>query len=114
MNAIDLRISATAAWFSLLGFGSIVNAQEIVTRALAPQRHHVTVDRLPAPNEKESVNNRPKTAKTPGKPVLNAPAGFRVTVFASDLAGARWLVLTPTGDVLVTQKRGHDITLLRD
>ena len=114
MNANDLRTCVTAAGLALLAFGSIAKAQEIVTRALAPQRHHITVDRLPAPNEKESVNNRPKTAKTPDKPVLNAPAGFRVTVFAHDVASARWLVLTPTGDVLVTQKRGHDVTLLRD
>jgi glucose/arabinose dehydrogenase len=95
-------------------FAGIAGAQEITTRAMNPQRHHLADERLPAPNEKKSVNNRPRTAKMPDKAALNAPAGFRLSVFANDVASARWLVLTPPGDVLVTQKRGHEITLLRD
>lgn len=93
---------------------TVTTAQEIITRSVTPRRHEIKLDELPPPNEKESVNNRPTTAMMPARPVLEAPPGFRVSVFASDVESARWLVLTPTGDVLVTQKRGSDITLLRD
>jgi glucose/arabinose dehydrogenase len=89
-------------------------AQEITTKSVTPRRHEIKVDQLPPPNEEQSVNNRPTTVKAPTQPVLEAPPGFRVTVFASEVEGARWLVLSPTGDVLVTQKKGDDITLLRD
>jgi glucose/arabinose dehydrogenase len=102
------------ACLSVLPLAPRSPAQEITTRDMSPQRHYLTADRLPSPNEKESVTNRPKTAKTPASPVLNAPAGFRVNVFANEVPSARWLALTPSGDVLVTQKRGNDITWLRD
>lgn len=95
-------------------FGSSAAAQEIITRSLAPRRHEITVADLPPPNPRESVTNRPNSVKPPARPVLYAPPGFRVRVFAADVDSARWLVLTPAGDVLVTQKRGNEITLLRD
>jgi glucose/arabinose dehydrogenase len=46
--------------------------------------------------------------------VLRVPAGFRVTVYAKSLDRPRWLALTPTGDVLVTETRQNRIRLLRD
>lgn len=98
----------------LLSCENLILAQEIVTRSTIPRRHEIKVADLPPPNQKASVTNRPKTAKAPARPVLAAPAGFRVAVFVSDIEGARWLALTPTGDVLVTRKRGDDVTLLRD
>lgn len=97
-----------------LASSSSMGAQEIATRPITPKQYRITVVDLPPPNEKQSVTNHPETARTPASPVLQAPAGFRVTVFANDVAGARWLALTPTGEVLVTQKRGNDIMLLRD
>lgn len=92
----------------------VLTAQEITTRNATPRRHEIKVGDLPPPNESESVTNRSWSVKMPARPVLEAPPGFRVTVFASDVNSARWLALTPTDDVLVTQKRGNDIMLLRD
>ena len=91
-----------------------VLAQEIMTRTVEPRRHEIKLNVLPPPNEKQSVTNRPNTVQMPDRAVLEAPPGFRIAVYAPDVKSARWLVLTPEGDVLVTQKRGHDITLLRD
>ena len=42
------------------------------------------------------------------------PAGFTVNVFADGLDAPRWLALTPTGDVLVTETRQNRIRLLGD
>lgn len=89
-------------------------AEELATRPLKPAAYHVKLSDLPQPNEKESVNRQPKKLPVPDAPVLYAPAGFKVTVFAEDVKGARWLALTPSGDVLVTQTKGDDIVLLRD
>jgi glucose/arabinose dehydrogenase len=50
----------------------------------------------------------------PDKPQLQVQPGFRVNVFAENLKAPRWLALTPTGDVLVTETRENRIRLLRD
>ena len=46
--------------------------------------------------------------------MLRVPAGFTVNVFAEGLDAPRWLALTPSGDVLVTETRQNRIRLLRD
>jgi glucose/arabinose dehydrogenase len=50
----------------------------------------------------------------PENPVLKVPSGFTVNVFADGLNAPRWLALTPSGDVLVTETRQNRIRLLRD
>ncbi len=50
----------------------------------------------------------------PQNPVLRVPAGFTVNVFAEGLDAPRWLALTPSGDVLVTETGQNRIRLLRD
>ncbi|NEN92967.1 MAG: sorbosone dehydrogenase family protein, partial [Okeania sp. SIO3H1] len=47
-------------------------------------------------------------------PVLQVPDGFTVNVFAENLESPRWLEVTPTGDVLVTETPLNQIRLLRD
>lgn len=113
---MNIRVPTASArmLLAICCVGSSAGAQEIVTRSVTPRRHHITVADLPPPNPKESVTNRPNMAKPPARPVLHAPEGFRVNVFAANVDSARWLVLTPAGDVLVTQKRGNEIMLLRD
>ena len=116
MNIQGWQRGAGAIVVMVLGLAPAVAqaAQSLRTEVLQPERHHLRVEDLPAPNERESVNQRPDVVKVPANPVLRAPAGFKVNLFAEGVSGARWLVLTPTGDVLVTQKRGNDIVLLRD
>ncbi|CAN5740024.1 sorbosone dehydrogenase family protein [soil metagenome] len=45
---------------------------------------------------------------------LKAPPGFTVSVFAKDMANARWMQVMPNGDVYVARPRQNDIVLLRD
>ena len=44
---------------------------------------------------------------------IHAPDGFRVTLFATDLPGARFMAVTETGDVLVTLRRLGEVRLLQ-
>ena len=44
---------------------------------------------------------------------IKVPAGFRFTLFASDLSGARFLSSTATGDVLVAERGASQIVLLQ-
>jgi glucose/arabinose dehydrogenase len=45
---------------------------------------------------------------------LKVPPGFRVSVFASDLAGARMMTMTPEGVLLVARWRTNEVVTLPD
>ena len=86
----------------------------IATQPLAPQPIRVTVADLPHPFATQSASKSPNVVPIPASPSLNVPPGFEVNVFAEGLDRPRWLALTPTGDVLVTETRQNRIRLLRD
>ena len=86
----------------------------IPTQTFSPQPIRVNVAELPQPYHTQSASNFPKVAAIPASPILQVPAGFSVNVFADNLDGPRWLALTPSGDVLVTETRENRIRLLGD
>ncbi len=88
--------------------------RQIRTESLSPSPIRVTVDGLPRPFASDSVAKSPQVIPIPPNPVLNVPDGFVVNVFAEGLDRPRWLALTPTGEVLVTETRQNRIRLLRD
>jgi glucose/arabinose dehydrogenase len=45
---------------------------------------------------------------------LKLPPGFRISVYAKDLANVRWLQPMPNGDVYASRREQGDILLLRD
>jgi glucose/arabinose dehydrogenase len=45
---------------------------------------------------------------------LQAPPGFRIAVYAKDLANVRWLLPLPNGDVYASRREQGDVLLLRD
>ena len=45
---------------------------------------------------------------------LKVPAGFRVSVFASDLPGARMMTISPEGVLLVARRRANEVVALPD
>ena len=69
---------------------------------------------MPEPFATNSASKSPNILPIPPQPTLNVPKGFQVKVFAEGLDRPRWLALTPTGEVLVTETRQNRITLLRD
>ncbi len=86
----------------------------IATQTLSPQPIRINVAQLPVPYHTRSASNSPQVAEIPASPTLKVPAGFSVNVFADNLDRPRWLALTPSGDVLVTQTRENRIRLLGD
>jgi glucose/arabinose dehydrogenase len=86
----------------------------IRTEPLSPTPIRITAADLPQPFATDSASKSPNVVAIPANPVLNVPAGFTVNVFAEGLDRPRWLALTPSGDVLVTETRQNQIRLLSD
>ena len=84
------------------------------TEPLSPAPIRITVADLPEPFASESASKSPNVVPIPQNPTLRVPDGFTVNVFAENLDRPRWLALTPSGDVLVTETRQNRIRLLRD
>lgn len=89
-------------------------SQIIPTKPLTPQPIRINIENLPQPFGTDSASKPPQVIPPPQSPVLRVPPGFVVNVFADNLDAPRWLALTPTGDVLVTETRQNRIRLLRD
>lgn len=83
------------------------------TEPLTAKPIRITLNSLPQPSS-ESASKSPDVIPIPENPVLRVPPGFTVNVFAEGLDKPRWLSLTPTGDVLVTETYENRIRLLRD
>lgn len=86
----------------------------IATQTLSPQPIRINVAQLPEPYHTRSASNSPQVLEIPPSPTLKVPTGFSVNVFADNLDRPRWLALTPSGDVLVTETRENRIRLLGD
>jgi glucose/arabinose dehydrogenase len=86
----------------------------IVTEPFEPAPIEIRLAGLPPPNGAESVRKSPQLVQPPPRPVLRAPKGFTVSLYAIGLDKPRWLALTPEGDVLVTETRVNRIRRLRD
>ena len=97
---------------------SIDNSKQVKnlvrTEPLSPQPIRITLTNLPKPYATESASKSPDVVPIPKNPTLRVPPGFVVNVFADKLSAPRWLALTPSGDVLVTETRLNRIRLLRD
>jgi len=84
------------------------------TAPLTPAPIRIALADLPKPFATQSASKSPNVVPIPENPTLNVPNGFVVNVFADGLDKPRWLALTPTGDVLVTETPQNRILLLRD
>ncbi len=92
----------------------LVAQAALPTTSFVPKPIRITLRDLPQPFASESAGKPPQVVPIPSNPMLNVPPGFKVNVFAENLDAPRWLALTPTGDVLVTETRQNRIRLLRD
>jgi glucose/arabinose dehydrogenase len=92
--------------------------------ALAPQeadapgrKHLIRAQDLPRPFASRAVDNPPVLVPRAGGALPQAPAGFKVNVFAEGLGGTnapRKMAVAPNGDVFVTLSGDSRITVLRD
>jgi glucose/arabinose dehydrogenase len=77
-------------------------------------RRKITVEDLAAPYETRSVDNGPRIVRRPKDAWPKAPAGFKVSEFASGLENPRKIVTAPNGDVFVAESQPGRIKVLRD
>ncbi|GBE92823.1 PQQ-dependent sugar dehydrogenase [Nostoc cycadae] len=110
----DNAITQDSTPAPLLVENSTQSQNIIPTEPLSPQPIRINLQKLPAPFATESASKRPEVVSIPQNPVLRVPPGFRVNIFAEGLKAPRWLALTSSGDVLVTETRENRIRLLRD
>jgi glucose/arabinose dehydrogenase len=77
-------------------------------------RRKLTVDDLAEPYETPSADNHPRMVSRPEDAWPQAPDGFEVTEFATQLDGPRVIVRAPNGDLFVAESRANRIRVLRD
>ena len=82
------------SWCILLAAGSMVLAQS--------SDRPVNWKELPEPFHTKSSSNRPQVVPRPEGAKLNLPDGFHAEVIASGFERPRFMLLGPTGEVLVT------------
>src|SRR4029077_8044477 len=83
-------------------------------RSQSPGRTHLIRSvALPAPNMAESVDNGPRLVPRPKDAWPQAPAGFRVQLYASGLSTPRLIRTAPNGDLFVAESKDDSIRVLR-
>src|SRR5215471_1977687 len=73
----------------------------------------ITVKDLPKPFATESARNNARIVPRPADAWPQAPAGFKVDLFASDLQGPRQTRIAPNGDIVVAETRAGAIKIFR-
>ena len=108
-----ITLSITLAMPLVLA-GIAAHAQEQAPGQAPGQRYHVSPADLPAPYATDAVSNGPELIPRPPGTTLAVPDGFTATIFADGLNFPREFEVLPNGDVLVSEPRAGNITLLRD
>jgi glucose/arabinose dehydrogenase len=78
------------------------------------QHFSVLPQDMPKPFATPAADNSSKTIPRPAAVMPSVPAGFAVSIFASDLTYPRWMAVAPNGDVFLSEPKAGKITLLRD
>lgn len=73
----------------------------------------ITVADLPQPNATPSADNDPEVVKRPAGAMPQAPAGFKVELYAEALDEPRAIRTAPNGDLFVAESRLGEIKVFR-
>jgi glucose/arabinose dehydrogenase len=76
-------------------------------------RRKMNVDDLPAPSSSILAINPPRVIPQPKGTQLQAPAGFKVDMYASGFRDPRFLLTAPNGDIFVSESRANQIKVIR-
>ncbi|CAF1549781.1 unnamed protein product, partial [Rotaria sordida] len=74
----------------------------------------ITIADLPRPNASSSASKSPRIITVPANPLLYIPDGFTVKLYMSGLTSPRYLIYTPTNDILVSESSANRISCLVD
>jgi glucose/arabinose dehydrogenase len=76
-------------------------------------RHLIQVKDLPPPGATRSVDNGPDKVRRPASAWPQAPAGFKVDLYAADLENPRLLRTAPNGDVFLAESKADLVRVFR-
>jgi glucose/arabinose dehydrogenase len=83
-------------------------------RSIKPgEFHKITADDLPKPFDTKSSANFPRVVKKPENMWPQAPAGFKVELYATGLDEPRQIRTAPNGDLFVAESHKGEITIFR-
>jgi len=77
------------------------------------RRHRIAAADLPAPYASESSNNGPSIVARPEGAWPQAPAGFKVSLYAERLSNPRLIRTAPNGDLFVAESAPGRLKILR-
>lgn len=97
-------------FFSLLAIVQVISRNVTFT----PQSIHLTVASLPPPYATNSAGKGARVYPIPADPVFYIPDGFTVKTYMSGLTSPRYLIYTPSGDILVSESSANRISCLVD
>lgn len=75
--------------------------------------HKITNSDLPAPFATKSAMNGPAVADRPKNVMPQAPAGFKVELYSTDVQEPRKILTAPNGDFFVAQSHDGNIKIFR-
>src|SRR5208282_721450 len=75
--------------------------------------HKITPKDLPAPNATKSASNWAKVVQRPANAWPQAPAGFKVELFATGLDEPREIITAPNGDIFLAESHLGQIKVFR-
>ncbi|UJR20436.1 hypothetical protein I4U23_023567 [Adineta vaga] len=79
-----------------------------------PQSIYITVASLPQPYATASTTKGARVISVPADPILYVPQGFSVQLYMTELSGPRYLLYTPSNDILVSEPSINRISCLLD
>ena len=98
----------------LLTIGALPPGIVSLNVTLTPTPIRITVADLPRPFATPSADKDAKIIAVPSDPQISAPEGFVVKTYFTDVIKPRLLLLSPTGDLLVSESRENRISCLVD
>ena len=119
---MDARRLLLFALITLIAFAQDPGKKQVITGKAAfadfaqqkpGVRRKLTVADLPEPNASEAVDNGASMTSRPADAWPQAPAGFKVTLYAKDLKNPRLMRTAPSGDVFLAESSAGEIKVFR-
>jgi glucose/arabinose dehydrogenase/cytochrome c2 len=74
--------------------------------------HHIVFEQLPPPFAVPSASNSPKKEPRPDGTLPKVPAGFKISIFATDPDRGRYMLRAPNGDILLSVPGKNQVKIM--
>ena len=112
LNSQQQFFSTAASCFFVLIVCAIVSPSKSANVSFVPQPISIKTSDLPAPFATSSASKGARVIPIPDDPSLYVPAGFTVKSYMIGLNAPRYMIYTPSDDILVSETRNDRISCL--